>query len=164
MIRKAYTKITRQNRYLNTNAAGSVLVIIILSIVIVASIGTAILTGTSNATFTQLGSVDTMNGYFLAETGKTYATSYLITEMKDGTSPDAPTTGTMALLNSKEFSIPKTSASFKLSLSHSYCDGSSAGANDCPCPGTTCTYHLKVTGKPTPSAERTVTYIIQQNM
>jgi len=147
-----------------TQESGSVLIMIILSIVVIGAIGAAMLSGTSSLSFIQLGAVDTMNGYFLAETGKTYASSYLITEMKNGTSPDTPTTGTMALLNDKEFSIPKTSASFHLTLSHSFCDGSAPGAGDCPCPGTTCTYHLVVIGKPNDHTARTVNYIIQQNM
>ena len=141
------------------NSTGSVLVMIIVAIVIIATLSAAMLTGVSSLSFTQLGSVDTMNGFFLAEAGKTYAVQYLLDDMQNNRDPDNATLGgSITLLDDKTFYIPNTNQKsfFTISLSHDNCGDDNTS--------TTCTYHLKVTGSSTPDTQRTVTYKITQDM
>ena len=130
------------------NQAGAALLAVIIGILIVATIGTAIISATMSSTSLQLGAVDSVSGYFLAESGMHYALTYLQPEMDAGLDPDTPVTGSMALLNNKTFTLPANGGQFHLVLSHN------------GCPGTACAYTLVVTGIPNAKTKRTVTYTI----
>ena len=127
---------------------GAALVMVILAILLVAGIGAAVLSVSSTSTILQVGSVDNLNAYALAETGRNYALTYIVPEKDAGGNPNTSGTGTMALLNNKTFTLPSGLGQFKLQLSH---------AN---CPGSTCVYTLVSTGMPSANVKRTVTYLI----
>jgi hypothetical protein len=137
---------------------GSALVMIIISIVVIASIGTAMLTSTNTSTYTQIGSVDTLNGYFLAEAGKYYALDYIKDEIANSRNPENDRS--CDILNSdnctaatpKTFTLYNNSGQFKLKLTvaPSGCDNSIIP----------CTYTLVSTGIPNSRTNRELTYII----
>jgi len=128
--------------------AGAALLAVIIGIVLVATIGTAIISATLSTASLQLGAVDTVGGYFLAEAGMHYAMRYIAPEMDSGGDPDAPGSGTMDLLDGKTFTLPNSAGQFHLSLSHS------------GCPGASCTYTLVATGIPNQRTKRSITYQI----
>lgn len=125
---------------------GAALIGIIVSILVVASIGTAILSMTATSSRIQIGSIDSLNGLFLAESGKNYALQYINQEMATNGDPD---TGTIPLLNNKTFTLPDNAGQFHITLSQTHC------------PGTNCAYTLISTGIPNSTAARELTYQIR---
>lgn len=142
---------------------GSVLVMIIIGIVVIASIGTAILTSSTTTMFTQIGSVDTLNGYFLAEGGKDYALNQIKWELANGRSPTFNNSRSCAIFNADDcasatprtFILPNSAGQFSLSLT--------VDPADCDNDTTACTYNLTSTGIPNQGTKREINFEISAN-
>lgn len=136
---------------------GSALIMVIISILVIASLGTAMLTSTYTTSYTQIGSVDSMNGYFLAEAGKYYALKYIKDEIANNKNPE--NNRSCDILNSddctthspKTFTLPDGSKfQLELTVSPSGCDNNNVS----------CTYTLVSTGIPNSKTSRELTFTI----
>ncbi len=99
------------------NMQGSVLIGVIVTMVVVASMGVAMVTLTSTSTFTEIGALDAAKAYYLAEAGGRYAEPLIRQEAQGGGNPFHPVLGTIALLNNKTFSFANGDQ-FRLTLSY----------------------------------------------
>lgn len=124
---------------------GAALISIIISIVFISIIGTAAITSKGTSSRIQIGSIDNLNGYFLAESGRNFALQYINPELEATGDPD---TGTIPLLHNKTFVLPNNTGRFLLTLSQTNC------------PGTSCVYTLGSTGIPYNAVARQITYEI----
>ncbi len=153
------SKIIAQNKE-NAGERGSVLVMIIISIVIIASIGAAMLTTSTSTMYTQIGSVDSLNGYFLAEGGRDYALNQIKWELANNRSPTFNSSRSCEIFNNddctsatpKTFSLPDSVGQFSLSLT--------LDPTDCDNDDIACTYILTSTGIPNAGTNRVLTFEI----
>ena len=99
------------------NQRGSILVGVIITMVVVATLGTAMVTLTTTSTYTQVGAFDATKAYYLAEAGGRYAVPIIRQEALSGGDPLDPATGTIARLNNKTFTM-SNGDQFRLSLSY----------------------------------------------
>jgi len=139
---------TTAKQFLKSQAnseTGGALISVIVAIIVISTIGTAIISITSTSTHIQINSVDNIHAYFLAESGRNYALPFIEVEMDAaGDANDAVTA-----LHNKTFNLPN-GTSFSLTLSYTNC---TTGGN--------CDYTLVSTGTPHASSERTLTYTIK---
>ncbi|MDH3392509.1 MAG: hypothetical protein OEL66_00765, partial [Desulfobulbaceae bacterium] len=87
------------------NQQGSILIGVIVTMVVIATLGTAIVTLTTSSSYTQIGYFDAAKAYYLAESGGRYAVPLIRQEAASGGDPFEPLTGTIALLNDKTFTM-----------------------------------------------------------
>ena len=99
------------------NQNGSILVGVIITMVVVATLGTAMVTLTTTSTYTQVGAFDAAKAYYLAEAGGSYAVPIIRQEALSGGDPLEPVTGTIARLNNKTFTM-RNGDTFRLALSY----------------------------------------------
>lgn len=145
---------------------GSVLIMIIVSIVIIATIGAAILTTTSSTMFTQIGSVDSLNGYFLAEGGKDYALNQIKWELANNRNPRTNSTRSCRIFNEDDctshtprtFTLPNSAGQFSLELEVSRVSGSGACDNS----SRPCVYQLTSIGMPNSGTNRVLYFEIRE--
>lgn len=124
-----------------SNERGSALVSLIIAMTVIASLGATMLSSSSNAVFTQIGSIDSSKAYYLAEGGRLYAMNFIQDDL------DNDTTSSVATLNNKTFTLGSGAGKFTTTLS----------ANTSSNPHV---FTLTVTGVPNSGTERTITYVI----
>ena len=96
---------------------GSILIGIIVTMVVVATLGTAMVTLTTTSTYTQVGAFDAAKAYYLAEAGGRYAIPIILEETRINGDPFDPVNGTIAKLDGKTFTMAD-GEKFRLSLSY----------------------------------------------
>lgn len=96
---------------------GSILIGIIVTMAVVATLGTAMVTLTNTSTFTQVGAFDAARAYYLAEAGGRYAIPIISEEIKNNGDPLDPVNGTIARLDGKTFTMVD-GEKFRLALSY----------------------------------------------
>ncbi|MDH3393187.1 MAG: hypothetical protein OEL66_04220 [Desulfobulbaceae bacterium] len=99
------------------NQRGSILIGVIVTMVVVATLGTAMVTLTTTSTYTHVGAFDAAKAYYLAEAGGRYAIPIIRQEALNGGDPFDPATGTIARLNGKTFTMTDGDM-FRLVLSY----------------------------------------------
>lgn len=129
-----------------SNERGSALVSLIIAMTVIASLGAAMLSSSSSAVFTQIGSIDSSKAYYLAEGGRLYAMNFIQDDIDSDTSSPTST----AILNNKTFTLGNGAGQFKTTLS----------VNTSSSPHL---FTLTVTGVPNSGTERTITYSISGN-
>ncbi len=107
----------RSFRAVVCNQHGSILIGVIITLVVVATLGTAMVTLTTTSTYTQVGAFDATKAYYLAEAGGRYAVPIIRQEALSGGDPLDPATGTIARLNNKTFTM-SNGDKFRLTLSY----------------------------------------------
>lgn len=130
----------------NRDERGSALVSLIIAMTIIASLGAAMLSSSSSAVFTQIGSIDSSRAYYLAEGGRLYAMNFI----QDDIDTDTNSPTSTAILNNKTFTLGGGAGQFKTTLS----------VNTDSSPHL---FTLGVTGIPNSGTERTITYVISGN-
>ena len=115
---------------------GSALIGILITMVLVSTLGTAMLSMTTSSTFNQLGSTHAAKVYYLAEAGGRYGTSVILKNFADAA-------GNISSLHNKTYTF-SPSGEFELGLTYN---------------ASTKKYTLTSTGR-IADAERTITYSI----
>lgn len=96
---------------------GSILIGVIATMVVVAVMGTAMVTLTTTSSYTQVGAFDSIKAFYLAEAGAHYAVPIIRKEAAAAGDPFAPSTGSIDLLNNKTFTMANGDK-FHLSLDY----------------------------------------------
>jgi len=127
---------------ISKNQQGSILIAVIISISVVASLGAAMSTFLSSSTVTQTGSYDSVRAHSLGEAGGRFAIQQIMEFEYGSGSPYADRNALLAALNNQTFTLAN-GTSFHLVLTYA--------SNK---------YTLESTGIPRSSVSRKVTYVI----